>query len=188
MDSSRRDFLALFPAASAAALALTHPAVPRAASPAGGSVRGRKPPSLLAAPRFSRLDGTPIDLAGHVGQPLLVNLWATWCPPCVAELPSLQRLRDARQAAPAGDRLEVLALNVGQSINQVESFLASLGSDLTLPIVLDSERHALAYWRVKVLPTTLVFDAHGSLRTTVTGERDWASAESAATIAAALRP
>src|SRR5690606_30522662 len=141
MSSSRRDLLALLPAACVAALGLAHAAA-GAASPAVQDIRRGKPRSLLAAPRFLRLDGTPMDLARLVGQPLLVNLWATWCPPCVAELPSLQRLRDARMAAPAGDRLEVVALNVGQSINQVESFLASMRSDLTLPLVLDSKRHA----------------------------------------------
>lgn len=144
--------------------------------------------SLATAPRFSTLGGGEVALTQYRGRPLLLNLWATWCPPCVAELPSLQALRNGRGLAgdAAGGRLEVVALNVGQSINQVETFLATLPRPLDLPVVLDRHRRALDHWNVRMLPTTLVFDADGRLRATFVGERDWAAPAAAGEIAAAL--
>jgi thiol-disulfide isomerase/thioredoxin len=129
-----------------------------------------------------------MDLARYHGRPLLLNLWATWCPPCVAELPSLQALRDAeRTRHGAGRGMEVVALDVGQSINQVEGFLASLPVPLALPVLLDPHKQSLGRWNVRVLPTTLVFDADGKLRATLLGARDWTSAAAREAIEAALR-
>lgn len=187
--AARRRWLSLLAAHGVAPLAgVLAPVAVAGAADRQGAARTRDALlSLSSAPRFSDLDGAAIDLSRYAGTPLLLNLWATWCPPCVAELPSLQRLRDARAAAPGTERLEVVALNVGQSINQVEAFLASLPDRLTLPIVLDGDRRSLAHWRVRLLPTTLVFDAHGRLRDRIVGERDWTAAEAAAAIDSALR-
>ena len=143
----------------------TAPAPP-ALSPARGA-------ALRGTPMLSELDGKPLDLVRYLGRPLLVNLWATWCAPCLAEMPSLQALRDAGGPQGSGE-LEVVALNAGQSINQVEGYLKTL--PLRLPIVMDQEKRALARWNVRVLPTTLLFDAAGVLRATSVGERDWADA------------
>ena len=154
----------------------TAPAPP-ALSPARGA-------ALRGTPMLSELDGKPLDLVRYLGRPLLVNLWATWCAPCLAEMPSLQALRDAGGPQGSGE-LEVVALNAGQSINQVEGYLKTL--PLRLPIVMDQEKRALARWNVRVLPTTLLFDAAGVLRATSVGERDWADARVLGDIRAILQ-
>jgi len=150
---------------------------PSALSPARGA-------ALRGTPMLSELDGKPLDLVRYLGRPLLVNLWATWCAPCLAEMPSLQALRDAGGPQGSGE-LEVVALNAGQSVNQVEGYLKTL--PLRLPIVMDQEKRALARWNVRVLPTTLLFDAAGVLRATSVGERDWADARVLGDIRAILQ-
>ena len=140
---------------------------------------------LRGAPVLAGIDGTPMGLQRYLGRPLLLNLWATWCAPCLAEMPSLQALRAARGPGGSG-RLEVIAVNAGQSINQVEGFLNKL--PLKLPILLDPQKRVLARWQVRVLPTTLLFDADGSLRATYVGERNWSSPKVLDELDAALRP
>ena len=155
----------------AAALATTMLLAPPARlALAAGKARGA---GLQDAPQLTALDGAPQPLQRYLGRPLLLNLWATWCAPCVAEMPALSALYRAQGAQGSG-RIEILAVNAGQSINQVEQFRAEW--PLQLPIALDPQKLALARWQVRVLPTTLLFDASGLLRATWTGERDWPSA------------
>ena len=138
---------------------------------------------LLGAPALSTLDGAPLPLQRYLGRPLLLNFWATWCGPCVAEMPALAALRNAQGPGGSG-RIEVVAVNAGQSINQVEQFLVQ--RSLQLPIVIDAQKLALARWQVRLLPTTLLFDAAGRLRANWTGARDWASAAMARELDRAL--
>jgi len=155
-------------AAAAGALLLAsprHPALAQASRPA--QPRG---PALHGLPALSALDGSPLQLQQYLGRPLLLNLWASWCAPCLAEMPALAALRQARGPQGSGT-FEVVALNAGQSINQVEQFLEE--RPLRLPIVLDPGKHAVARWQVRLLPTTLLFDAAGELVGRWTGERDW---------------
>ena len=169
---------AALPLTSMRAVANPRPGTaPSALSPARGA-------ALRGTPMLSELDGKPLDLVRYLGRPLLVNLWATWCAPCLAEMPSLQALRDAGGPQGSGE-LEVVALNAGQSVNQVEGYLKTL--PLRLPIVMDQEKRALARWNVRVLPTTLLFDAAGVLRATSVGERDWADARVLGDIRAILQ-
>ncbi len=136
----------------------------------GFAADGARATNLQDAPQLTALDGSPLPLQRFLGRPLLLNFWATWCAPCIAEMPALSALRSA-QGPPGSGRIEVVAVNAGQSINQVEQFLAE--RPLQLPIVLDPQKLALARWRVRVVPTTLLFDASGTLRATWLGERDW---------------
>jgi thiol-disulfide isomerase/thioredoxin len=140
--------------------------------------------SLGTAPVLSSIDGSPLLLQLYLGRPLLLNLWATWCAPCVAEMPALQALRLSQGPARSG-LLEVVALNAGQSINQVEGFLKEHA--LQLPVVMDQKKLALARWNIRMLPTTLLFDADGRLRSRWTGERQWSGATMLQEIEAALR-
>src|SRR5690606_9592766 len=143
------------------------PVVAQDATPPPGAAAG-----LQDAPAFAGLDGSPLPLQRYLGRPLLLNLWASWCAPCLAEMPALAALREARGPEGSG-QIEVLALNAGQSINQVEQFLEE--RPLQLPIVLDPQKLALARWQVRILPTTLLFGAAGDLLARWTGERDWSS-------------
>jgi thiol-disulfide isomerase/thioredoxin len=138
---------------------------------------------LQDSPPLAALDGSPLLLQRYLGVPLLINLWASWCAPCIAEMPALAALRKA-QGAEGHGRIEVLALNAGQSINQVEQFLEE--RPLALPIALDPRKLAIARWQVRLLPTSLLFCASGDLIARWAGERDWNSPAMIAEIDRAL--
>jgi thiol-disulfide isomerase/thioredoxin len=168
--------------AALGALVLLAPKARPALAQATGSPTARAA-GLHDAPALSALDGSPLRLQRYLGRPLLLNLWASWCAPCLAEMPALAVLRDMRGPHGSG-RIEVVALNAGQSINQVEQFL--LERPLRLPIVLDPHKHAVARWQVRMLPTTLLFDAAGNLVARWRGEREWSSPEMLAALDRAL--
>lgn len=111
--------------------------------------------------------GERYRLTGMRGAPVIVNFWATWCPPCRAEMPSLQRAWEALE----GEGIMVLAVNVGEDAATVREFAAELSVDFPLPIDADSE--ATANWPVRGLPTTFVVDAEGRLAYRAEGEREW---------------
>jgi thiol-disulfide isomerase/thioredoxin len=126
---------------------------------------GATPPLALKS-----LGGEPVDLAGLRGKVVLVNFWATWCAPCVEEMPALARLRD--RLAPRG--FEVVAVNQGEMPQRVNAFVVRTGLDL--PILMDRDKEAARAWRVRALPTTFVVDASGRIRFHAEGEIDAGSA------------
>lgn len=115
------------------------------------------------------------------GQVVVLNFWASWCEPCVAELPSLERL--ARRHA--ADGLQVLALNFRERDAAIERFLAR--HPLALPILRDPDGAAAKACRVRVFPTTVVLARHGRPAFTVTGELDWSGPEAASWLAPLLK-
>jgi thiol-disulfide isomerase/thioredoxin len=125
---------------------------------------GPTPPLALAD-----LDGRPHDLARYRGRAVLVNFWATWCPPCRDELPSLERL-----AARLADRpFAALLVNVAEGEGRVRRFLAE--HPLTLPVLLDRRGQAQRDWRLRGLPASFLLDAEGRIRRWQMGELDWAA-------------
>ena len=122
-------------------------------SDAGGSPRlGSEAPAVS----LRRLDGQTADLDQLRGKPVVLNFWATWCPPCRAEMPELDALSRER-----GD-ISVLAVDVQEDVVQVERFQAELA--LTLPIALDSDGQTWAIYRTRGLPTTFLIDGAGMIR------------------------
>lgn len=115
------------------------------------------------------LNGDRRSLDDFSGKVLLVNFWATWCPPCVKELPSMQALR--RQFA--GEPFEVIAVNVGEDPVDVSSFLNRIDAELEYPILLDENMVAAKNWKVRALPTTYIIDPQGRARYIALGERDF---------------
>ncbi len=154
------------------ALLLLVVALPLAAAPFAPYKGGPLPPFTLPD-----LDGDPWSLKAARGNVVVVNFWATWCPPCVAEMPALERL----QKMFAGHPLQVIAVNVGQEPYDIALFLRQLPVDLT--ILLDSKGSTQKGWKVRGLPTTVILDAEGKVRYHVAGQREWDSPE----IVAALR-
>jgi thiol-disulfide isomerase/thioredoxin len=132
-----------------------------AAQPLRAWKGGDTPPLVLRTPA-----GETVDLATLKGRVVLVNFWATWCAPCVEEMPALERLRE--RLGPRG--LEVLAVNQGESPARVRAFTERTG--LALPVLLDREKEAGKAWRVRALPTTFVVDARGRIRLHAEGELD----------------
>lgn len=117
-----------------------------------------------------KLGGSPTDLAHFRGKPMVVNLWATWCPPCVREMPVLHR---AQVAHPA---VNFVFINQGETAQRIALWLSARGLSLQ-NVLLDSRGEALAAFGQRGLPTTLFFDAEGRLEGTRTGELSEATLE-----------
>ena len=117
---------------------------------------------------FEDPEGEPASLAEFRGRPLLVNLWATWCAPCVIEMPSLDRL-----AQREGDRLQVLALSQDLDGRQkVADFFAAREFEALEPY-LDGDIAFMTALGISVLPTTILYDAQGREVWRMTGLADW---------------
>jgi peroxiredoxin len=143
-----------------------------AAVSAGGGPGGKGLEALAdrpPAPGFDLPDpkGQQIRLSDYAGKPLIVNFWATWCPPCRAEMPSLQRAWEQVR----GDGIELVAINVGESEGTIQRFLEQVSVDFPLPMDRDSE--VVQAWPVRGLPTTFVIDPQGRLAYKAAGEREW---------------
>lgn len=117
----------------------------------------------LPALTLSSLEGRSVSLAGFAGKPTVVNLWATWCPPCQREMPVLE------QAQAANPDVNIVFVSQGEDSHTVAAFLDRHG--LTLRnVLLDPQRRTGAALGHRALPTTLFFDAHGRLADTRIGE------------------
>jgi thiol-disulfide isomerase/thioredoxin len=133
------------------------------------------PPQPAPALRFTGRDGATKTLADFRGRLVLVNFWATWCAPCRAEMPSLDRLQ-----AKLGPRLKVLAISEDRrGADAVDPFLArmKLGA---LAVYLDSSNDALQAFNLRGLPTSVLIDRDGRMVWRVEGAVDWTSAAAAA--------
>ena len=114
------------------------------------------------------LQGSTVDLAQFKGKPTVVNLWATWCPPCVREMPVLH------QAQAANPEVNFIFINQGESALRVGPWLAARNL-LLRNVLLDTQGQAPEVFKQRGLPTTLFFDAKGRLVSTRTGELSAAS-------------
>ncbi|HEY6979429.1 TlpA disulfide reductase family protein [Reyranella sp.] len=140
-----------------------------------------EPPKPLPDVAFIGGDDTPLTLTDYKGKVVLVNFWATWCAPCVSEMPSLDQL----QKKMGKDRFVVLPLSLdGPTRAKVAPFyqnkkLAHLG------IFFDKGRKAMQALGVSVLPTSILIDATGRELGRIEGEADWSAPEAFALMKAA---
>lgn len=105
-------------------------------------------------------DGELMALGDLVGRPVVLNFWATWCGPCRAEMPELQRLHERTAAAPDG--LVVWGVNQGETAPQVTAFRQQIGVDF--PTALDQRLGVSRQYGVNSLPTTFFIDRQGVIR------------------------
>ena len=125
-------------------------------------------PSLVLAD----IRGVEHSLEQYRGKVVVVNFWATWCPPCVEELPSLENAwQRYRQQG-----LVVLAVS-GEESDVVTSFLERLPSDITFPVLIDGDMKSGNRWQIRGLPTTVVVDRSGVVHWRAEGQLDFSASE-----------
>ncbi len=125
---------------------------------------GATPPLAL-----EDLSGKQHDLGAYRGKVVLVNFWATWCEPCRAEMPSIDRLRSSLKGKP----FEVLAVNLAEPLSRIEKFAESL--PLGFPLLRDRDGAAGKAWKAKLLPASFLIGRDGRIRYVAYGELDWSS-------------
>ncbi len=119
--------------------------------------------------KLKDLEGRVHDLADLRGKVVLVNFWATWCPPCRREMPSMERLSQALQ----GEAFAVLAVDVGEDVDTIETFTSQLDTALNFPILLDTRGRVMQAWKVAGLPTTFLVDKQGQVVASAIGGREF---------------
>jgi thiol-disulfide isomerase/thioredoxin len=122
------------------------------------------------------LSGQRHTLDNYRGEVILVNFWATWCPPCLIEMPSMQRLQEKL----AGKPFRILAVNVKESEGTIWKFHKLIKAKF--PLLLDRDGQASEDWQVVVYPSSYLVDTRGQIRYQVTGMRKWDDPEIVQTI------
>ena len=135
--------------------------------PAQQTIRALDTPSQAPQLSLHDLDNSLRKLDDFRGKVVAVNFWATWCPPCREELPSMQRA----YASYREQGFVILGVNVGETWDTVAPFLEDFA--LTYPILLDTDSSAMAGWNIMGLPTTYILDREGRITHRITGGRDW---------------
>lgn len=125
------------------------------------------------APLFTLNDirGNKLSLSAYRGKVVLLNFWATWCPSCKNEMPSLNRLY--QKYAEKG--LIVIAISVDKSKQDLQKFLNK--SPLTFEVLIDSDLSLPQQYKVFAFPTTFLIDRNGIMRGKYIGEEDWMDPE-----------
>lgn len=119
-----------------------------------GLAEGQTAPDFL----LTTLEGEEATLSDFRGQPVIINFWATWCPPCRAEMPDFQELYESED-------VEILAVNLTeseQSVEGVQDFVDELG--LTFPIPMDEETIVSQMYEVQSYPTSYMIDSEGKVQ------------------------
>ena len=128
----------------------------------------------IPVPDFTlvNMEGNSVRLADFRGKFVLLNFWATWCPPCVREMPSMERLAEKFKGRP----FVVLGISLDvEGVSKVKPFIERLGT--TFPIALDPTSRIAGIYGASQLPATFLVDPLGRVITAAKGERDWSSQE-----------
>jgi peroxiredoxin len=136
-----------------------------------GLAEGTPAPPL----RLSAMEGGDVDRETYRGRVVLVNFWATWCPPCVEEMPSLERLHRTL----AAEGLVVLGVSIDEDGGALQSFVRRAG--VTFKVLRDpGGRKAAAEWRTTGWPETFVLDGRGRIVRKMIGPARWDTPEAVA--------
>jgi cytochrome c biogenesis protein CcmG/thiol:disulfide interchange protein DsbE len=125
-----------------------------------------------AAPEFSfTMDGRETRLADLRGKVVVVNFWATWCPPCVDEMPALNRLHELLRE----DGALVVGISVDEDAAAYERFL--LEHSISFPNLRDPDRRLASAFGTSMYPETYILDTRGRIARKIIGAQDWAGSE-----------
>ena len=124
--------------------------------------------------------GTSFRLSEHRGKAVLVNFWATWCPPCREEMPAMERLYQQYR-----DRLVLVAVSLDTDPKVVAPFVRE--QKLTFPIALDPQAEVANKYGVRALPSSFVVDRRGTMAALALGPREWDNAAAKSLVEALTR-
>ena len=153
--------------------AISTPPAPHGNTATAIGERGLNPYSADSNPpalKLIGLDGREYDLSQYRRRVVLVNFWATWCPPCVRELPSMQRLKKKLSDKP----FEILTVNISEEEETIRAFIRDQVK-VDLPILLDRDGAAMKRWKVYVFPSSFVLGPEGRILYGAYGELTWDS-------------
>jgi cytochrome c biogenesis protein CcmG, thiol:disulfide interchange protein DsbE len=106
--------------------------------------------------KLESVTGQPLQLSDLRGKVVVLNFWATWCKPCIREMPMFQRVQDEHP------NFVMLGVDTDETADNIGDFVKNIG--LTYPIVLDKDSRVAANFRVMLLPSTFVIDERGMIR------------------------
>jgi len=130
------------------------------------------PPAI----RLEDANGTKHFIQDYTGKVRVINFWASWCPPCVEEIPSLNRLREQLADQP----FELISVNYAQQAEEVKAFLREV--EVNFPVLIDRRGAEAARWQVIAFPSTFVIDAQGMIRYGVNAAIEWDNPEVVSTL------
>lgn len=121
-------------------------------------------------PQFNlkNIDGEIVSINDFKGKVLFLNFWASWCGPCVHEMPSIARLNDYYKD---DDSVDVVLINLGEDRETVKSFLEEGGYNIET--LLDKDNKVGTMYGVRSIPTTLIFNKEGKVVASKTGAHEW---------------
>ncbi len=126
--------------------------------------------------RMPTLDGREVTLASLRGRVVMLHFWATWCPPCVEELPTVERLHRSLK----GRDFELLAVSVDDNAGVVREFLQKSG--ISVPVVMDTDRAVADRYGTFRFPETYLIDRNGIMRRRIIGAQDWTTPQAIAMV------
>jgi peroxiredoxin len=138
-------------------------------APAGATTQGAipAPQKGFLAPDFTlaTAEGKMVRLSELRGRPVVLNIWASWCPPCREEMPALERVHQAYQ----GQGVVILGLNSTFQDSREDALAFAAGQGLSFPILFDEQGQATRLYQVRALPTTFFIDAQGIIQEVIAG-------------------
>ena len=127
------------------------------------------PPAKAKDFTLGNLEGSLVSLKDFQGKVVFLNFWATWCPPCRAEMPAMEKLWQKFRE----EEFVILAVDVREGKEKVSSFVKENG--LTFPVLLDSRGGVANTYGIRAIPTTYLLDPEGRIVGKALGARNWAS-------------
>jgi thiol-disulfide isomerase/thioredoxin len=114
------------------------------------------------APNFTgkTAEGKEIKLSDYKGKVVLIDFWASWCPPCREEMPELIKFYKAHK----NDKFEIIAVNIDNDSKNMQSFLDKLFPKPEFPILADNEKQIPELFNIEAMPTTIFIDKQGNIR------------------------